>query len=681
MSEFSFKSLNLPIKNVLKAGLLSSIFFIGTGLNENISFAQDETLDTTVPTIVTPASTESAISSPAEEVPISLFPEEDDEVFKEEQEIAENENVAPEKTPTNEALPGLVSEENLSSIDPATAGVLNDQSGGLGFDMWADTNRDDMKRLLATMPTRINSQTLQSLARRILLTSADIPPLGDNSEIDLITDGVEILKLRINQLMRLGHADTARQMILESGFSEEQLQLFAETLLEISLLEHDYNQTCSLVYSQTDRLGEAFWQKHLIFCQLLEKNIDGAEFGATLLQDFGEDDPLFYALIDYMVTGGAQKPVPQEPTVSETGNAESEAIVSTLENEAELSLPVEAHPNALHLAMYQVAGIALPDYLLSAETEPRLLKAIVGNPKTNIQTRLDAAEQALQLGLISGETLAALYNAQPFTLEELQAPMSLAEEDYSSRTRALLFQASESDPVPETRIILISKALELSKKAGLYQMTLSAFAPAIAKMPISADLWEFSGTAARALYGLGRPKPAEAWISHLSDQALRNPEAETELLRLWALSRLASSNENMVIEEEAGRKAWTFYVESSVPDESEVEYLRRLTMTYGLLEVLERPVVSQNAWAEMATYEGNLILLSPNPAHLRMMNEAAYSGRRAEVVAWSLRLLGQVSMGRISPYLLADVITALRLVGLKNDAQALALETALANGL
>lgn len=641
MSDLRSKFSRFKSVTSVKQGLLSSVFcvFLASG-----TFAQTQNTDETtiieddqLPKIITPAE---------EELPISLFPSEDDELFQEE--IVEEENI--EAAVENDALPGIVSEESLSSIDPATAGVLDDTSGGLGFDMWSDTDRKRMKLILGNLPTRIDSPSLQNLARRLLLTSADIPVLVGDSDTDIITDGVEILRLRVDQLMRLGHANTARQLILAAGFDEAQLQMFVETLLEISLLEHDYNQTCNLVHSQTDRLGEPFWQKHLIFCQLLEKNIEGAQFGATLLQDLGEDDPLFYALIERMV--------------------DQEAV-----------LPIEPSPTALHLSMYQIAGVALPDVLLSSQTEPRLLKAIVDNPRTNINTRLNAAEQANRLGLISGETLAALYAAQPFTPEDLQSPISAAEEDYSSRTRALLYQVAVADPVPETRSILVAKALEFSKKANMYQMTLSAFSTIIIKMPISADIWEFSGEAARALYALGRPKPAQAWISHLSDQAIRNPEAEMVLLRLWALSRVASGDSNFVIDEETGRKAWSDYVSATVPDESEVEFLRRLNMTYGLLDALSRPAVSNDAWVEMAAYEGNMVLLSPNPAHLRLMKEAAYAGRRAETIGWILRLLGQVSAAQIAPNVMIDAIEALDLVGMRAEAQSLALETAMANGL
>ena len=76
------------------------------------------------------------------------------------------------------------------------------------------------------------------------------------------------------------------------------LQIFVDLLAEIALHENENSQLCSLVQNQHDKLGEPFWQKSLIFCNMLAGNQDSAQFGVTMLQDIGEEDDLFFALID-----------------------------------------------------------------------------------------------------------------------------------------------------------------------------------------------------------------------------------------------------------------------------------------------------------------------------------------------------------------------------------------------
>ncbi|MDX1739131.1 MAG: hypothetical protein R3261_12895, partial [Alphaproteobacteria bacterium] len=242
-------------------------------------------------------------------------------------------------------------------------------------------------------------------------------------------------------------------------------------------------------------------------------------------------------------------------------------------------------------------------------------------------------------------------------------------------------QVAKNDPVEQTRSLIISKSLEYARAADIYELALSVNRDLISQMPITADIWKFSGTAARALYTMSRPKPAEAWISHLSDQALRDPEAETDLLQLWALSRMASNQLNPAIDEEKGRQAWIDLVRVSVPNENEGEVNRRIGLTYHLLEALGRPPVSERAWLDLASGDSSVMSVSPNAALIHLLRDAAVNGKRAETVSLVLSIYAQTKVDRMAPSLAATIVSALGAVGLEAEARALALEIALANGL
>ena len=309
------------------------------------------------------------------------------------------------------------------------------------------------------------------------------------------------------------------------------------------------------------------------------------------------------------------------------------------------------------------------------------MKAILKNSQTRIEARIRAAEQATAIGLIDGEVLAAIYLSVPVTQEELQAPISTAEAAYDAHARAVLYQAAESDTVPETRVILIKQALDFARQHGHYGMALETYQSLISQLRITGDMWHFAGDAARALYAIGRPKPAQAWISHLSDQAIRNPDAERSLLELWALSRLNVGEASVSIDEEAGNKVWQDYILRSVGEGPEAEVVRRIALTYALLSGLDRPMVTESAWRDLSQRDVGMITLTPNPAHLHLMSQAALEGKKAETVGWALKVMGSASLSQISADAIKNTIQALRVVGLTKEAQALALDVALANGL
>ncbi|MCV6577139.1 MAG: hypothetical protein OIF58_15545, partial [Cohaesibacter sp.] len=229
--------------------------------------------------------------------------------------------------------------------------------------------------------------------------------------------------------------------------------------------------------------------------------------------------------------------------------------------------------------------------------------------------------------------------------------------------------------------IIIEKALDFARRSGGYGLTLAAFEGLIGQMPIRADLWHFSDEAARSLYAIGRTKPARVWINLLVDQAVRNVEAAQELNELWAMARIASPEQIAMINEEDGRRGWVSYVETSVAYETEVEILRRLDMAYALIEALDHPPVSLQAWEDMALRDSTVLAVMPNPAQARLVELAAADKRVAETIGRVIALLGTADLNQLSAVSVTTAIKALRAVGLDQDARRLSVEAALENGL
>src|SRR3546814_1498282 len=155
------------------------------------------------------------------------------------------------------------------------------------------------------------------------------------------------------------------------------------------LLTDELGGVCAEVHRKPERLVEIYWQKVLVFCQVLEGEIDSAMFGADLLAESdGFDDPAFLALIDRL-----------------TGRIETK-----LE-----SLP---HPSPLHLAMLRVAKLTVPEDALE-NAAPPILRSIALGPNAAPDTRLEAAQRAAALGAVGPERLREIYSSVKFDPDEL----------------------------------------------------------------------------------------------------------------------------------------------------------------------------------------------------------------------------------------------------------------------
>ena len=554
----------------------------------------------------------------------------------------------PEVPPSGILSEDLISVERLSGIDPDTVGLLDEGNGGIGIDMWQGTSRSRLQQMIRDLPDQIPSPSLRMLARNLLLSTAELPELAEGESLPTTQEG-SLLKARLGKLMAMGYVQETLDLIRAADGALEREPDLIHMVLKAQLLQGDLGSACALVREQEDNLAEAFWQKRLVLCQLLDGNVTAAQFGATLLQDEGIDDPLFFTLVERIT------------------------------DKRDIALPPAESMNEVHLALMWLSQTPVPENLL-ASAEPAMLRAIAENPHTNLEVRLEAAESAARMGAIQTGTLAEIYKSVSFSQEELLKPLSIAQEEFNARSRALLYQASSIETVPETKALLVRKALELAREAGIYSLAVEVHANQILQLPVSADQWDFASEAARALYAIGRPKPAEAWLSHLDIQAQRDPEAAEAKTALWALSRLASDSYDLETDDAARRK-WAELTLRTAPDQSEFVALRRIQMTYSLLEAVERQPVALAAWTEILDLPRTRHATLPNPALERLMADAAQNGRKAETAAWVLWVLSDTGPALSEPAILASAITSLRLAGLEKQAYDIAIEAALQNGL
>lgn len=209
--------------------------------------------------------------------------------------------------------------QTLDALSNSSIGTLGREQGGFGSRLWEGSDPSLIVSLISQLPTKNDSLAARDLLRRLLLTSAQLP------EKDKASD--KILDLRFSILVKAGFAQEALNLagrLPREGLNESRKNSIANAYLALG----EFEKLCTVVSEETGKGNtNPFWTKAEAFCLVQKEQIDKAELNVALLEEQGEEDPLFFAL--FSALAGGEKP---------------EAI----ENEDQ---------TLLHLAMMKEAGV------------------------------------------------------------------------------------------------------------------------------------------------------------------------------------------------------------------------------------------------------------------------------------------------------------------------------------
>jgi hypothetical protein len=549
--------------------------------------------------------------------------------------------VAPGEDATTAPAPAVGIERAPSGIEvdalAATAadygGLLDPSSGGLPLDMWRGTDRAFVERLLPALPVVPESPALRSLARRLLLSSAEAP--AGAAERNLMA-------VRAERLMALGDLEGAAELL--ALIPESQLDATTARLrLEAAWLAGEGDRACADVPALIQRFDrDVYLQKALIFCQAKAGQTDEAALGLDLLREQGDaGDTAFFELVDVLT--GARK----------TANVEA-----------------LAEPRGLHLAMLEAGGQQLPEGAADP-MDPGLLAIRLAEAKDGAE-KLSATERAVGLGLVEPAALVRLYREEAATPEEIAGAMDAAPD--SPHARAVLYKAAEQATVPTARAALIRKALRSAPRDGSYGIAARVYLPLVEELQPNAGNAAFAGEAGRALYLGGRYELAAAWLEMARAEAERNPDAAASVPVLLLMSRIAGGAEPLVWDGKA-IAAWRQAQSSAGDGEADL----RAARLFAIFEGLGEPIGA--AWQVLGDPAAPNAEPLPYPALWFAAGDAAAGGRVGETVMLALFILGPDGPGGAHPVALGRALSALRQVGLEAEARSIAFEAALASGV
>ncbi|MEK9754029.1 MAG: hypothetical protein VW338_12600 [Rhodospirillaceae bacterium] len=556
--------------------------------------------------------------------------------------------------------------DRLQVVTPDSAGILTTENGGFGVDMWRGANMAAAMEMLARVPALIGSPTLAGLVRRLVLTPAT-PPEGPS-------DGEQLAVKRLGLLTAMADYSAALDLLSvmpRQGRGPGLLRAEAE----LRFLTGDNIAGCGLAAGEIKRNPADFWQKALVYCQLLSDQREKAELGLSMLREIGNDDPLFFRLSDAM--SGAKT----------------------------VQLADAARPTPLATAMLaHVTLEATPQGLV--ELAPGAARALALNTKLAPQVRLVAAERAAMLGVLGDgahrKLVLKIAEQLPPAADGAAAPPEGAA---SAVERARLYAAAKRAGLPAAKAEAASRALRSALADGVYRATVRLFRDEMAVVPASTENTWLAADAIRAAAANGAIEQARSWLLLLKRSALLSPETADMLTGLQALARVigeagANTDDKPLRAADARRTVLARAILAGLGEPTTAA--EWLTFADPLVDgVAQAPMPAPALWfAFRAMNEGakgpDAAMLSGAAPTATQIAEAGVvvraldaptPGARSDLdnkaarVLVMARLVGQGQPAELNPIVLAEVIRALKVMGLDAEARAFALEAALGAGL
>lgn len=527
-------------------------------------------------------------------------------------------------------------------VDTEAVGLADPAKLALPPALWKGSARALIEQVISDLPDATVSHPARDLARR-LLTVAALPPAGKDA------DGSSFVGARAAKLFGMGDVEDAgalARLVPTRDWNEA----LARLQLDSAFAAYDDAAACATVRSQIARFGGPYWQRALIFCQLLANEQSRAQLGLTMLQEQKAPDDEAFDRLFAKLSGDTRAKVDKLPD-----------------------------PTPLHLAMMRAANLPLPAALASADN-PLILRMIATSPNASAELRLAAAERAEAYGAVPAATVAELYEATNFTADQLKNALNLAGTDKGPRARAALHRAAKDMPVGAQRAELLQKSWRLARERGTYPTTVRIDLPLVEEMPPGPDLMFFAPDAARALLLAGKLDEAQRWYGEVRTEAASGNElaANAEAL-LSPLFWLADAKERQANTPPLPARfaAWQKAQQSL----DAANLTRHTTLLVTLLTAtgsepepaLLSPLLSAKVKRTTAPMPDMGLWLG--------LGAAFEAGRVGETALFSLATLGPEGPAGAAPQTTALVLDALRAASLDADARALAVEAAIVGGL
>jgi hypothetical protein len=185
---------------------------------------------------------------------------------------------------------------NLSGVGLVTTGIADWQQREMPFStlLWSGSKPHHIHYLYEMSEPYGASKTINALVYSAIIRKS-APPIGvaGNSELahSLVVD-------RIEWLARAGHSDALADLVRKLPEDDQSWDEWQRWLGAYDLLSYNDPVTCSKADKKVSQNFDAFWLKIQIVCKIIDGAYEDALFLAELMSTSGEEDPLFFALLE-----------------------------------------------------------------------------------------------------------------------------------------------------------------------------------------------------------------------------------------------------------------------------------------------------------------------------------------------------------------------------------------------
>lgn len=515
-----------------------------------------------------------------------------------------------------EPPPAPVAVSTLGTVDGPAVGLLDDATGGLGAQMWSESDRGELETALVRIPAATSDPVVRALARRLLLTQAEVPT-GPGQHA--------LITIRLERLLDAGMIDDAGALASIAVLPND--AEFARVQAEALLYADRATDICTDKTATRMTGDDPLWLQLRTYCYAAAGNGAAADLTRGVMAAKGEDDAAFDALLD-----GA-KALP----------------------------PAVAHPTAVDIFLLRQANLPVTGAMAATLGTPANLLA-ARDVRNAPEDRLAAANRIASTGALGGEELASVADAQVFTdAQKTDALTEAAKLSFFAR-QALLRQAASRENRPLVRLALVKRADPTLNEAGPFHIFAALEAGNVASLKPDPTLGELSVIATRTLALGGRPDVAPAWIGSPSDAAtaqaglaldIASPTPDRDAVAAADIAWLAAH---------ATAGGW--------PASSALG----LEVWQALGHALPADAAPVAATLATQQFSGDGF----NLGQAQKLDAAvARQGRRGEAVLLILDTIGPHGPAHLEPWTVAHLVAALQKLGLGDSARALAVEALL----
>lgn len=499
--------------------------------------------------------------------------------------------------------------------------VMADDGSGLPYELWQGLDVASLERLISEIDIPPRSPALHRLWLR-LITANLTAPQGVRSD-------QQFLALRLEILYRSGLLEDAARILSTMPPGDPAASVLAA---RNSIGLGAKAQGCEIlktVGTPTQLPRPVQTDAALIsgYCAAVAGDAPGAGLAAELARDAGAKETPGLEALDALAMGVKPKPAGDAP----------------------ISL--------LDYRLIEAAGGAVDTARLVKQAAPALLAALALDRGVAAETRLRAAEAAVQVNAITAEQLAEIYRAQG----PGEAVISDAGGTDTPQRRAGLFVAAAHEHTPQKKVRLIRAFLDEAHRAGFYLTALRMVAPASDAIVPAPEIGWYAETGVEVALAAERYGKARDWASFGSN----SPGAANGGLYHWlALIDIAEGTQ-------ANGDEDLRHVEELVSrGRFDPALLHRLATVLDALN-FSVPIPLWEAASRTPQPAGGHL---PETGVLTELQDAAKKREFARTVLLAMKTLGPNGAEGAHMIALGDSIRALRRAGLEGDARNLGFE-------